>query len=52
MRCILWLKWIIIKHNKIELEIGPVQIEGATDKLNSIYLRDPDMNLIKISNKI
>ena len=45
-----WIK--TLTKNKIELEIGPVQIEGATDKLNSIYLRDPDMNLIKISNKI
>ena len=45
-----WIK--TLKKNDIEVEVGPVQREGATDKLNSIYVRDPDLNLIEISNKV
>ncbi len=45
-----WMK--TFKKNEIKVEIGPVQREGATDRLNSIYVRDPDMNLIEISNKV
>ena len=45
-----WLE--ILKKNEVEIEIGPVKREGATSLINSIYIRDPDMNLIEISNKI
>ena len=45
-----WIK--TQKKNDIEVEIGPFQREGATNKLNSIYVRDPDLNLIEISNKV
>jgi catechol 2,3-dioxygenase-like lactoylglutathione lyase family enzyme len=33
----------------IHLEEGPVPRTGATGRLRSIYLRDPDRNLIEIS---
>jgi catechol 2,3-dioxygenase-like lactoylglutathione lyase family enzyme len=34
----------------IPVEVGPVQKTGAVGKLTSVYVRDPDENLIEIAN--
>lgn len=34
----------------VEIELGPVERTGAVGRLNSVYVRDPDANLIEISN--
>jgi catechol 2,3-dioxygenase-like lactoylglutathione lyase family enzyme len=34
----------------VEVELGPVQRTGATGPIISCYLRDPDQNLIELSN--
>jgi len=46
-------KWEnIFLINNIKIEDGPLQKTGATGPIMSIYIRDPDQNLIEISNKI
>lgn len=34
---------------EVEIELGPVERQGATGMLESLYLRDPDGNLIELS---
>ena len=34
----------------IDIELGPVRRTGAMTDLESVYIRDPDGNLIEISN--
>ena len=43
--------WIshLATHN-VPIEEGPVVRTGANGPINSIYIRDPDCNLIEISN--
>ncbi|MBX5053896.1 VOC family protein [Rhizobium lentis] len=36
----------------VAIEEGPVERTGATGRLRSVYFRDPDGNLVEVSNSI
>ena len=42
---------VIVRLNELKVTIveGPVMRTGATSRIRSVYLRDPDQNLIEIS---
>ena len=45
--------WVdYLKLNKVNIEIGPEKKTGALGSILSIYIRDPDFNLIEISNQL
>lgn len=41
-----------LRFSGIEILEGPVERTGATGTILSLYLRDPDLNLIEISNTL
>ena len=41
----------LIAHG-VAVEEGPVERTGATGPINSVYVRDPDDNLIELSNPL
>jgi catechol 2,3-dioxygenase-like lactoylglutathione lyase family enzyme len=41
----------LVAHG-VPIEEGPVERTGATGPINSVYLRDPDHNLIELSNPL
>jgi hypothetical protein len=38
-----------LKEKQIAILEGPVKKTGALGPMNSVYVRDPDLNLIEIS---
>lgn len=36
----------------VEIELGPVRADGAGGELVSVYVRDPDGNLVEIANAV
>ncbi len=41
-----------LKSHNVFIEEGPIERTGATGDINSVYIRDPDKNLIEIANYI
>ena len=45
--------WLLFLNEKnVPVEEGPIKRTGATAPILSIYVRDPDGNLLEISNKV
>ena len=40
------------KTENVKIEVGPIPKSGATGNLTSIYFRDPDGNLLELSNYV
>jgi catechol 2,3-dioxygenase-like lactoylglutathione lyase family enzyme len=40
----------LLNDLNVDIELGPVHRTGAMSDLKSVYIRDPDGNLIEISN--
>jgi catechol 2,3-dioxygenase-like lactoylglutathione lyase family enzyme len=38
-----------LEQHQVEIELGPVEREGALGPMQSVYFRDPDGNLIEVS---
>ncbi|SPF79360.1 VOC family protein [Pseudoprimorskyibacter insulae] len=45
-----WIDWLKGQH--VPVEMGPINRTGATGPIRSLYLRDPDGNLLEISNPL
>jgi len=41
-----------LRNCDVTIELGPTERDGATGKIRSVYFRDPDDNLVEVSNYI
>ena len=41
-----------VRREGVAIELGPVDKTGAVGTLRSFYFRDPDMNLVEVSNYV
>lgn len=41
-----------LRQREIEIVAGPDERAGATGKIRSVYFRDPDGNLVEVSNRL
>jgi catechol 2,3-dioxygenase-like lactoylglutathione lyase family enzyme len=42
----------VLRERGIEIVAGPDQRDGATGRIRSVYFRDPDGNLVEVSNRL
>ena len=42
----------VLGEHGVDIEQGPVERSGATGQLLSVYVRDPDGNLVEIANQL
>jgi len=40
-----------LERENVEIEYGPDDADGATDSLRSVWIRDPDGNLVELAQK-
>jgi catechol 2,3-dioxygenase-like lactoylglutathione lyase family enzyme len=43
---------VLLRERQISIELGPVRRTGAAGAIRSIYLRDPDGNLVEIAEYV
>lgn len=41
-----------LRSHNIEIVEGPAEKDGATGRILSVYFRDPDLNLVEVSNRL